>query len=208
MRITAVNKTQKGRYAIFVDGEFQFSVDIETVLQYRLATPQDTDPQALEQIRIAAEQRYQKERALSLLGYKSYTKKALAERLARDGDESIAQEVADRMEELGLIDDEAYARRCASDLFSIKGYGARRVRYELARRGVPRELADEAVCELAPEGEETQNAILALIERKYERYLGDRKGIDKTVRALARLGYDYDDIRTAIARYTDDTEYN
>ncbi len=206
MRITAITKTKKGRFALFVDDEFMFSVDAETMLEHRLAAQQETDIQTLEQIRCSADRRYQKERALSLLGYKSYTKQALIDRLAREGDALIAAEVADRLEELGLIDDRSYARRCASDLFSIKGYGARRVQYELMRRGIPREMADDVVSELAPEGEDTLDAIVAIIERKYARCLSDRKGIDRAVRGLARLGYDYDDIRTAIARCSEDDE--
>lgn len=203
MRITAVSKSKKGFFSVYVDGAFAFSVDEQTMLEYHLAPQMETDPQALEHIRLVAEERYQKERALKLLGYKSYTKQSLIQRLARDCDEEIAHRVADRMEELGLINDEDYARRYAADLFGIKGYGGRRVLYELTRKGIPRELAQEVVSELAPEDEDTVETLISLIERKYARYLTDRKGIDKTVRALARLGYDYDDIRAAISSCAD-----
>ncbi len=200
MRITALKKTKQGRYAIFADGEFLFSVDAQTLLSSRLTVGSQTELCELEALRMEAEERYWKERALSLLGYKSYTKKALIQRLAREGGEDAADGVADRMEELGLIDDDAYARRCAADLYSIKGYGRRRVEQELAHRGIDRELAAELAEELEPENE---NVLDTLIERKYARYLGDRKGVDKTVRSLARLGYGFDDIRAALSRFAE-----
>ncbi len=206
MRITAVNKTKKGRLAVYVDGSFVFSVDAETLLTHRIAPNTDTDPQTLEQVRLSSEERAQKERALKLLSHKSYTKRALADKLAREGDEETAEKIADRMEELGLINDEDYAKRLCADLFHVKGYGARRVLFELTKRGIDRELAEETVAEHAPEGEDTLDSLEALILRKYARNLGDRKGIDKTVRALARLGYDYDDIRAALSRCAEQDE--
>ncbi len=206
MRITAVNKTKKGRFAVYVDGSFVFSVDAETFLTHRIAPNTETDPQTLEQIRLCSEERTLKERALKLLSHKSYTKRALCERLAQEGDEDTAAGIADRMEELGLINDEDYARRLCSDLFCVKGYGARRVLFELTRKGIDRELAEEIVGALAPEGEDTVDSLQELILRKYARNLGDRKGIDKTVRALARLGYDYDDIRAALSRCAEQDE--
>lgn len=209
MRITAVEKTKKGRFAVFLDGEFAFSADAETVALSHLSQGRELTRDEYEQARTDAQTKYLKERALHLLSYKSFSKKELTARLLDYTDEGagqdIAQAVTDRLEELGLINDQDYAERLAKDLYARKGYGERKVLFELMRRGIERELAEEAAAANAPEAEDTLNRI---IRRKYARYLTDPKGVHKTVLALARLGYPYDEIRAAISRYTDEDVYD
>ena len=45
------------------------------------------------------------------------------------------------------------------------------------------------------------DAVRELIERKYLRYTGDRKGRQKIIAALIRLGHRYGDIRTVLEEY-------
>ena len=42
----------------------------------------------------------------------------------------------EHMEELGLLNDEDYARRLANELFTRKKFGARRVKQELRQKGI------------------------------------------------------------------------
>ena len=103
----------------------------------------------------------------------------------------------DRMEELGLVDDEDYARRLAQEL-ARKGYAAPRTAQELARRGIDRDLARAAAQEAVSDPGES---LRALIARKYARRLGDEKGRRQTVAALQRLGYRWDEIRSALREF-------
>ena len=48
--------------------------------------------------------------------------------------------------------------------------------------------------------------IIDLIRKKYFRYLGDEKGVRKTVAALQRLGYRWSDINSALRQYEIETE--
>ena len=89
-----------------------------------------------------------------------------------------------RMEELGLVDDADYAARLAQEL-ARKGYAFSRTVQELVRRGVDRELAQEAAREASPDPEE---AIRRLIQRKYERRLGDERAA-KRRRPCSVWGY-------------------
>ncbi len=209
MRITAVEKTKKGRFAVFVDGAFAFSADAETVVLSRLTQGRELARDEYEQVKTDAQTKFLKERALHLLSYKSFSKKELTERLMDYADEGagqdVAQAVTDRLEELGLINDQDYAERLAKDLYARKGYGERKVLFELTRRGIERELAEEAAEANAPL---TEDVLDRIIKRRYARYLTDPKGVHKTVLALARLGYPYDEIRAAISRYTDEDVYD
>ena len=84
-------------------------------------------------------------------------------------------------------------RRCAA-----KGYGPRRVRQELQRRGIPKELWDMAMEQL-PEQDDTIDRLLR------SRLLGadpeDRAALKKASDALLRRGFSWEEIKEAIERY-------
>lgn len=60
------------------------------------------------------------------------------------------------MEELGLLNDESFARDYARELFSRKKFGSRRVRMELSLNGIDSALIDELLAEYADEEAETK----------------------------------------------------
>ena len=109
MKITDISVTKKGRYALFVDGEFLFSAEEEALVRSGLRPGMETDIQTLEALRRESEYIYGREWALHLLEYKAYSRRMLLDRLRRQIDEDIAEQVADRLCELGLIDDRYYA---------------------------------------------------------------------------------------------------
>lgn len=103
----------------------------------------------------------------------------------------------------GFIDDAEYAGMIVRH-YAAGGYGPGRIRTELARRGVPKELWDGAM-EQFPEGTETIDRLLCARLRGKD--ASDRKERDKAANALFRKGYSWSDIRAALARYGSDDEY-
>ena len=140
------------------------------------------------------------EKALYLLEHRSHSKKELADKISRTAGREAAERAAERMEELGLVNDAQYARNLAEELLQRKRFAARRAEYELLQKGIDRALAQEIVEELAPEPEES---LRFLLERKYQRSLSDEKGRRRVFAALQRLGYSGEDIRTALRDYID-----
>ena len=106
-----------------------------------------------------------------------------------------AQEIADWLEDLGYLDDAAYARE-VTELYTRKGYGVRKIRDELYRRGVPRELWDEALSQIEDNGP----AIDAFLEKKLKGS-HDPKDVKRASDALARRGYRWPEISDALRRY-------
>ena len=104
-----------------------------------------------------------------------------------------AQAAADRLEELGLLNDRAFAESYARELIQRKRYGLRRVRQELARKGIPRDMAEEV---LAPYGEEDSAGenIRLVLSKRYA--CGGRTKRSAPGRgSLQRLGYSYEQVR-------------
>ena len=138
-----------------------------------------------------------KEKALELLSRKPLSRWELEKKLEQwDAGEEERLAICDRMEELGFLNDRAYAQRVVSH-FSARGFGVKKLRDELYRRGVPRELWEEAL-----EGaEDPSQAIDAFVAKKLAGREADRKELQKVSAALARRGYQWADISAALRRY-------
>ena len=140
-----------------------------------------------------------KERALYLLDLRDYSYVELYKKLEASYPEDICYEVVNRLCELGCIDDRRYAKHLAEQLCLAKKYGLYRAREELKRRGIPRELIDEALAEYE---DGSDRRILEVIEKKYPGCIGDEKEERRLRAGLLRLGYSYDEINSAIKRLT------
>ena len=145
-----------------------------------------------------------KEKALRLLSGRPMSRKELVDKLtARPRDkekepipEELAEEAADRLEELGYLNDAEYARTVARH-YAARGYGERKLRDELWRRGVPREYWDQALEEV----QDPTDGMDAFIRRKLMGRTADKETLGKLSAALARRGYRWEDIRAALSRY-------
>ncbi len=136
-------------------------------------------------------------RALRLLEKRDYSRKALIGKLTEKGvSEEDAAETVDRLCEVGAVSDE----RCAELIvrhYSLKGYGERRIRDELFRRGIPRELWEQALSRLP----ETGDAAYRLLESRLRGSGGSPEDIRKAQNHLLRRGYSWEEIRAALERF-------
>ncbi len=127
---------------------------------------------------------------LDQLTGRARTRRELADKLsARNVPDDLAQALLDRFEEVGLVDDEAFAKAWVADRQRARGLAPRAIAQELRRKGVDDEVAREALDELT--GESQEEAARTLVRRK----LRSTRGLDTTVATrrlvgmLARKGY-------------------
>lgn len=202
MIITDVVPKRKRLSALYIDGEFALKIDTEAFLASRFKIGSEITDEELKGLIEASSEKRAKEKALWLISYRDHSKKELSEKLRKDCDDEVADKAVERMEELGLIDDEKFARRYAEELINVKHLSVRGARYKLTEKGIDRELADEILDELDPDPREH---IAIIIERKYKKALTDEKGRRRAVAALQRMGYSWSDINAVIGEYEDDT---
>ena len=137
-----------------------------------------------------------KDRALKLLGARAFGERELYDRLVEKGEtEQNAAAAIAWLVELRLLDDAEYAAMLARR-YAAKGYGPRRIRDELRRRKLPRELWDEALSEL-PEQDDTIDKLLRVRLRSEE---PDRAELKRATDALLRRGFNWDEIKAAVER--------
>lgn len=107
------------------------------------------------------------------------------------------EKIADWLEDMGLLDDRRYAADVV-ELYVRKGCGKRKIRDELYRRGIPRELWDEALEQI--QEEDSAAAIDAFLEKKLKGS-HEPKDVKKASDALARRGFSWSEIGNALRRY-------
>ena len=118
------------------------------------------------------------------------SRKQLADKLARrEVPDDIATRLLNRFEEVGLIDDEAFARMWVASRQPGKGLAGRALAQELRRKGVDDDIIREAVGEIDPEDE--ADAARALVRKKMRSlHQVDRSvATRRLVGMLARKGY-------------------
>ncbi|MFD8596485.1 regulatory protein RecX [Kitasatospora sp. NPDC059646] len=142
----------------------------------------------------AAEQGDPAERArdicLRLLTGAAKSRKQLADALRRkEIPDEVAEQVLSRLEEVGLIDDAAFAEAWVESRHAVRGLSRRALAQELRTKGVTGETAERALLQV--DAEDESEAARALVARK----LRSTAGLDRDVRTrrlvgvLARRGY-------------------
>jgi regulatory protein len=131
-----------------------------------------------------------REICLRQLAVRPRTRAELATALRRRGvDDEVAAQVLDRYDEVGIIDDEAFARAWVTSRHHGKGLARRALAGELRRKGVDAEAAGDALDELDPETEaETARALVAR-RMRVERAAAPEVTFRRLVGMLARKGY-------------------
>ena len=202
MRITQIKPLKNGRYGLFSGDDFVFSLDEATLAESRVAAGDEIGPQELEALRAKAQRGRAREKALRLLTMRDHSREELRRKLERTVDADAAREAVGRMEDLGLVNDGEYAARYARELIQRRDFGRRRAVFELCRRGIGKETAEQAVD--AVDGDPLQRAE-RFLRAKYPQGLADEAARRRAGAALARRGFDWEDIRRAI-EYIEDEE--
>ena len=198
MELTAAEPRRRGLVQLFLDGEAAVKLDAQVFLQSGLKPGDQVSDQELFELIQASDARRAQEKALYLLEYRNYSKRELTEKIARTAaSREAAQAAAGRMEELGLIDDRRFGEDYARELFSRKGYGARRAAQELRRKGLDQELV-QALVEKYGSPEQSGENIRRVLEKKYPGWREDEKVRRRAFAALQRLGYSYQEVREAM----------
>lgn len=211
MRITKLLPSQRiqGRWLCHLKDGTILRVTENEVACFGLYSGMELTRELREQLEEAVRRGEVKEKALRLLSGRPMSRKELVDKLtARPRDkekepipEELAEEAANRLEELGYLNDAEYARTVARH-YAAKGYGERKLRDELWKRGVPREYWDQALEEV----QDPTDAMDAFIRRKLMGRTADRETLGKLSAALARRGYRWEEIRAALSRYGGDEE--
>lgn len=198
MKITRIENSKhvQERVLVFLEEGDPLRITGHELLQFGLYPGMDLSPQLVVQLQAAGQRSESRVKAAQLASGRMLSRKELTGKLSRKGiDPDTAEETADWLESLGAVDDVAYAGVIARH-YAASGYGPGRVRQELQKRGVSRELWDDALSQLP----DSADAIDRFLQKKLSGRTPDRALLKKLSDALLRRGFSWSDIRPALNR--------
>jgi regulatory protein len=127
---------------------------------------------------------------LNQLTGRARTRSELATKLSsRNVPDDVAARLLDRFEEVGLVDDAAFAREWVEQRQSGRGLARRALAMELRRKGVEDEVAREALDDIDPDDEVEAARMLVRAKLRSVRNLERDKAVRRLVGMLARKGH-------------------
>lgn len=194
MTITEISpqKKRENRVNVSIDGNYYCSLDIITVMRYKLKTGIELMPEELSEIIFSD----QKEKAMAYgFDYAASsvkTERQIKEKLVSKGyHKDIITYVINKLKEYGYIDDKAYASLYTE--YRKSGKGRKLIEYELRMKGIDYE------CDISEEEEEENCRNVCLKYNKNKEF-----DYNKTARYLYSKGFSYDTIKRVVEEYSED----
>ncbi len=188
-KITAlkVQKRNKNRVNVFLDGEFAFG--LTRIVASWLQVGQELSDEKIKDLQSKDEVEIALQRALRYLSYRPRSEKEVRQNLNKhDFSDTVVDEIIQRLKRNQLVDDTAFARMWVENRSEFRPRGAYALRMELRQKGLPDGEIDQALSDL----NEEQLALKAARKqvRKY-RGLEQQDFRNKMSGFLARRGFNY-----------------
>jgi len=209
MIIVGVRPARQSRVKLLTDTGEEFVIDKKTWEESAFSVDSSLSEDQLEELMRVSDHRRAQSRAVYLLSKRDLSRRELEQKLCREKgryvpeNKELAQQTAARMEELGYVNDAAYAERLAERYSREKLYPRRRIVQKLIEKGIARTLAEEAVAVLETADEDL--ALEFLLKKRYT-VPSEQHEADRIAAALARYGFAGEDIRRAMHRWMEETQ--
>ncbi|MDO4812175.1 MAG: regulatory protein RecX [Eubacteriales bacterium] len=198
MKIEKIEKSKhkQERILVYLEGGDLLRITQSELLHFGLYAGLDIDGETVVELQRLGKRSETRVRAANMVSARPLSRKELSRKLYDKGASSEdAEAAADWLEEIGALDDAAYAAMLVRH-YSAMGYGEGKLREELYRRGVPRELWGGAIAE-APEA---QSILTKVIAQKTKGKALDEKNRRKLCDLLLRRGFLWRDVKAAMNR--------
>lgn len=201
MKITDIKSQVKrqGRYSIYVDGKYSFSLSENELLTIGLRIGQEYSKEEFDDLQKKAVLDKAYMRAYDQLSRRARSEWELRDYLKRkEYDEQTIDSIINTLSNKGYIDDFKFAETWVRNRRLLKPMSKVRLRQELRQKRV----ADDAITHALDEDEATEQDVLKdLVVRKRQqtRY----QDAEKLKQYLVRQGFRYDDINDALNNQED-----
>ena len=194
------------RVNVFIEDKFSFALSADLAFKHGLRPKLMIDAAMLEQLLREDGETKALTTALNFIGYRPRAEDEIRKRLQRDEwSETVIAAVIAKLRQNKMLDDAQFASDWVESRGRSKPRGARLLKQELRFKGVGKAEIEAA---LPDADEEVENAIAALdkIERKLEKWEPGRERTQKAIEMMARRGFGYGTVKTALARIAERDE--
>jgi regulatory protein len=196
MKITAIKSQVKrrGRYSIFVDDKYAFSLSENALLDQKIIIGQEITREELTGFKDASKFDKAYNLTLAYVARRPRSEWELRDYFRRkEIDEESGEQIMNRLKDFGYVDDLAFARSWVESRRLLKPVSKRRLVLELRQKHVADDIARQVLEEDETSDKDTLRQLVAR-KRKQSRYQDDQK----LMQYLVRQGYSYDDVKSAL----------
>ena len=198
-KITALKyqKKNRDRVSVYLDGQFAFG--LPAIVAASLKSGQSLSEAEIEALRQQGVVEGAYDRALNYLSYRPRSRAEIVTYLeGRDVPGGQIEEVVERLERAGLLDDDAFARYWVENRERFRPRGLHALRYELRRKGINDEVIERALASI-----DVSSSAYRAAEAKARQlqHLDPATFRRKLLDYLARRGFEYEVAKDATERH-------
>lgn len=202
MKITAIKAQvkQAGRYSLFVDDKYSFSLSDVALLDAKITVGQEVTEQDLKAYKQLSDDDKLYNRTLGYIAMRPRSRWEIQFYLERKkAPAPLIDAILNKLSIANLIDDKKFAESYVHDRRLLRPTSRRKMIMELKKKRVPEEIIREAV---GTEEQDEQTALQQLVERK--RRQTKYQDNAKLMQYLAGQGFGYGDIKAALQQPDED----
>lgn len=196
MKITAIKQQirRQGRYSVFVEGKYSFSLSADALLESQLTIGLEIDAKRVGELKQLSDDDKIYNNVLNYLAIRPRSEWEIETYLTRKkASPALSLTILNKLRVNELTNDRKFAEAWVRDRRLLRPTSRRKLNLELKQKRVPTEIIDAVLS-----GDETPDSdvLRELIarKRKQTRYQDDLK----LMQYLARQGFNYGDIKAAL----------
>jgi len=196
MKITVIKSQVKreGRYSVFVEGQYEFSLSAEGLLDAGITQGQELTQTELNEYKKQSQMDKAYGLTLAYIARRMRSEGELTDYWRRKGyDEEFERTVLSKLKRQGLVDDVEFARAWVANRRLLKSTSTRKLQVDLRQK----KISDDIIKSVLTEDETDERQLLRDLvtkKRRQTRYQDDQK----LIAYLARQGFAYDDIKAVL----------
>lgn len=188
-----VQLKDKDRYSIFVDGKYSFSLSQMSLLETNLKLGQEMSQVELKRLKQLSDDDKLYAQALRLVANRPKTKWEVEFYLNRKGaSPALTKRILNKLSNIDLVNDSAYAKRYVGNRQDFRPASRRKILSELHKKHVPEEDIKTAMADYGGDDRALHHVIE--VKRRQTKYQNKQK----LMQYLARQGFSYEDIKSAL----------
>lgn len=194
MKITEIKAQVKtpGRFSIFVDGKYAFSLSDMTLIEEGLRVGQDLDTAAVGRLKQVSNDDKVYGQTLRYVAIRPHSEWEVRSYLQRKAaSPTLVDHILGKLAKLGVVDDARFARAWVETRRLLRPTSRRKLQQELRAKHVSDVVIRQV---LAEDGIDERVLLRELVAKKRARYPDKLK----LMQYLARQGFGYEDIKTIV----------
>ena len=199
MKITSIKQqvNKRDRYSIYIDGVYSFALSEAGLIESGISKNQELSEEQYREYTVQADVDKIYGKILRYITIRNRSQWEIVEYLKRkDVSPTLIDTILNKLSNIGLINDDQYARAFIKDRLLLRPTSRRKIQFELRKKHINSEIIDAALLDIEADDSTTLQEIIS------RKKLQSRYTVDiKLMQYLSRQGYNYGDIKDALTEY-------